>query len=79
MVCPVAYKNPLPEIFQLLSHCTVLFFRTNQITEVCVRSNNDLMWVGTEGGAIYSLSLPEFEPNNDATIHQDQVMQRYVL
>jgi len=36
------------------------------------------MWVGTEGGAIYSLSLPEFEPNNDATIHQDQVMQRFV-
>ncbi|XP_076808161.1 lethal(2) giant larvae protein homolog 1-like isoform X1 [Clavelina lepadiformis] len=47
----------------------------NQITVVAVCSTNKLMWVGTEGGSIYSLTLPEFEPIDNSIIHQDQVMQ----
>ncbi|XP_078482669.1 lethal(2) giant larvae protein homolog 1 [Ciona intestinalis] len=47
----------------------------NQITVVSIRSSNDVMWVGTEGGGIYSLTLPDFNPREGGTIHQDQVMQ----
>lgn len=47
----------------------------NQITEVMIKSTNDAMWVGTESGGIYPLTLPSFEPCNGGLIHQDQVMQ----
>ncbi|XP_039255699.2 lethal(2) giant larvae protein homolog 1-like isoform X1 [Styela clava] len=47
----------------------------NQITEVMIKSTNDVMWVGTEGGGIYPLSLPDFKPRDGGIIHQDQVMQ----
>uniref|UniRef100_H2ZMJ2 Lethal giant larvae homologue 2 domain-containing protein n=1 Tax=Ciona savignyi TaxID=51511 RepID=H2ZMJ2_CIOSA len=47
----------------------------NQITVVSIKSSNDVMWVGTEGGGIYSLTLPDFNPREGGTIHQDQVMQ----
>nr|CAB3263448.1 lethal(2) giant larvae protein homolog 1 [Phallusia mammillata] len=46
---------------------------TNQITVVTIQTGNKLMWIGTEGGGIYTLTLPEFEMRE--TIHQDQVMQ----
>lgn len=41
-----------------------------------IKSTNDLMLVGTEGGGIYPFSLPEFEQRDNGVIHQDQVMQR---
>jgi len=46
-----------------------------QITIVTICSNNSAMWVGTEGGTIHKISLPELEPVENENIHQDQIVQ----
>jgi len=48
---------------------------TNQITVVSILSDNSAMWIGTEAGSIYKISLPDLETIESDNIHQDQILQ----
>ena len=54
-----------------------MYFRTNQITVVSILSDNSAMWIGTEAGSIYKISLPDLETIESDNIHQDQILQMY--